>query len=72
MPNIFDPFFSTKKEGKGVGLGLAVVFGIIQRHQGTIQVDSKLDQGTTFTITLPRQPISDSEVSISKQVISDI
>lgn len=55
-PHIFDPFFSTKDEAKGVGLGLAVVYGIIQRHEGTIVVESGRGRGTTFTITLPRDP----------------
>jgi two-component system NtrC family sensor kinase len=55
LPRIFDPFFSTKDESKGVGLGLAVVDGIVQRHQGRIDVDSRPGHGTTFTITLPRQ-----------------
>jgi two-component system NtrC family sensor kinase len=53
---IFDPFFSTKNETKGVGLGLAVVFGIVRRHGGTILVDSAPDSGTTFTLRLPRRP----------------
>lgn len=52
---IFDPFFSTKHETKGVGLGLAVVYGIVQRHEGRIEVASEPGQGTTFTITLLRQ-----------------
>jgi two-component system, NtrC family, sensor kinase len=52
---IFDPFFSTKHETKGVGLGLAVVSGIVQRHEGRIEVASSPGHGTTFTITLPRQ-----------------
>ncbi len=51
---IFDPFFSTKHEAKGVGLGLAVVYGIVQRHEGRIEVESAPSQGTTFIITLPR------------------
>jgi two-component system NtrC family sensor kinase len=72
IPNIFDPFFSTKKDAKGVGLGLAVVYGIIQRHQGSIQVDSKQGQGTTFQIILPRRPVADSDVKISKQTIQEI
>lgn len=55
QPHIFDPFFSTKDATKGVGLGLAVVYGIVQRHEGTIEVASRPGQGTTFTITLPRQ-----------------
>jgi two-component system NtrC family sensor kinase len=53
-PHIFDPFFSTKNEAKGVGLGLAVVYGIVRRHEGTIAVESGRGRGTTFTITLPR------------------
>jgi two-component system, NtrC family, sensor kinase len=56
QPHIFDPFFSTKDETKGVGLGLAVVYGIVQRHEGRIDVASSPGHGTTFTITLPRQP----------------
>jgi two-component system NtrC family sensor kinase len=53
---LFDPFFSTKSETKGVGLGLAVVYGIVQRHEGSIAVDSEVGHGTTFTITIPRTP----------------
>ncbi len=53
LDRIFDPFFSTKKEGKGLGLGLSVVDGIIDRHRGTIEVESELDKGTVFTIKLP-------------------
>jgi two-component system NtrC family sensor kinase len=51
---IFDPFFSTKSDTKGVGLGLAVVYGIVQRHEGTISVASTPGAGTTFTIEIPR------------------
>lgn len=53
---IFDPFYSTKTEAKGVGLGLAVVYGIVQRHGGQILVDSDPGAGTTFTIRLQRRP----------------
>jgi len=52
--HIFEPFFSTKKEGKGVGLGLSVVYGIVQSHGGAISVESTERQGTVFRITLPR------------------
>lgn len=54
LPHIFEPFYTTKKEGKGTGLGLSVVYGIIERHHGTVSVDSTINVGTTFTITLPR------------------
>jgi two-component system, NtrC family, sensor kinase len=53
LDKIFTPFFSTKKEVKGVGLGLSVVYGIIQGLKGKIEVESKVGEGTTFTVRLP-------------------
>jgi two-component system NtrC family sensor kinase len=60
LPHIFEPFFSTKNQTEGVGLGLSVAFGIIQRHGGDIEVDSQVNRGTKFTITLPRRPIAEN------------
>jgi two-component system NtrC family sensor kinase len=56
LSKIFDPFFTTKPEGKGVGLGLAVLYGIVRAHDGEVEVTSRRDQGTTFTVTLPLKP----------------
>jgi len=50
---IFDPFYTTKPEGSGTGMGLSAVWGIIKDHQGAITVESELGIGTTFTILLP-------------------
>ena len=55
LPRIFDPFFTTKEIGEGTGLGLSIVHELVERHGGTIEVDTKIGEGTTFTVTLPRQ-----------------
>jgi two-component system, NtrC family, sensor kinase len=63
IDKIFDPFFTTKDstEGMGMGLGLAVSYGIVKNHNGDIQVSTKLGEGTTFTVRLPVDGGSDTE-----------
>ena len=57
---IFEPFFTTKEVGEGTGLGMAIVFKIIQKHNGKIDIKSKPFEGSEFIITLPhKRPISD-------------
>jgi two-component system, NtrC family, sensor kinase len=53
LPQLFEPFFTTKETGKGVGLGLAICRSIVERHRGRIEVQSEIDRGTTFSVSLP-------------------
>ena len=62
---IFDPFFTTKGKA-GLGLGLAVSFGIIRRHGGNIEVESQYGKGTEFRITLPLAKIAEKSVNQSR------
>lgn len=54
LPHIFEPFYTSKKEGKGVGLGLSIAYGIIERHKGSIDIKTEIEKGTTFVITIPK------------------
>lgn len=64
--HIFEPFFTMKEQGKGVGLGLAVVYGIVTGHAGDIEVESTPNVGTTFIIRLPQEADKQDEVNASE------
>jgi CheY-like chemotaxis protein len=66
MNNIFDPYFTTKKKGKGTGLGLAVVYGILTEHKGDINVYSEEGKGTTFNVYLPLMKKSTEAITTEK------
>ena len=61
LPHIFEPFFTTKEQGKGTGLGLSLAYGIIENHSGRIWAESKIGEGTIFTIELPMGQPSEQE-----------
>jgi signal transduction histidine kinase len=53
LPHIFEPFYTTKKEGFGVGLGLSTVFGIMERHKGTVDLENRPGEGAIFMLKFP-------------------
>ncbi|WP_124950510.1 ATP-binding protein [Sulfuriferula thiophila] len=70
MKRIFDPFFTTKPVGKGTGLGLSLSYGIIQKHNGRIEVKSEVGKGTAFTVWLPVKH-ANTEGAVSMRVSND-
>ncbi len=64
LTKIFDPFFTTKEIGKGTGLGMSISYDIIKKHDGKLEVESKVGKGTTFTISLPVETICDPDIGV--------
>jgi two-component system, NtrC family, sensor kinase len=67
LNRLFDPFYTTKPIGEGTGLGLSISFGIVERHGGSITVDTRLGEGATFKVTLPRD-FEPNFVSMAKSI----